>query len=261
MNALGDPTRRTIFQVLARGPRSVGELAKDLPVSRPAVSQHLRVLKEVGLVIDEKVGNRRLYRLNPAGVQELRVYLDRLWGLALAGFQDAAESAEKKAQKEGSIMTERTTELVVRKSITVEAAQERAFAIFTGGLATWWPLDTHHIGRQKPQTAVLEPRPGGRWYERAADGTECNWGHVLAWEPPSRVVLSWEISADWQSDPGTKTEVEVRFIAEGPTTTRVELEHRGLESYGDKARAMQARFESPGGWGGLLTRFAETAKS
>jgi DNA-binding transcriptional ArsR family regulator len=91
--------RRAVFEAVASGPRAVGEIARELPVSRPAVSQHLRVLKEAGLVVDERAGNRRLYRLNPAGVRELRAYVDRFWDLALAEFQEAAERAERKANE------------------------------------------------------------------------------------------------------------------------------------------------------------------
>src|SRR4051812_48621848 len=91
MNALGDPTRRAIFERLASGPLAVGELARDLPVSRPAVSQHLKILKNAGLVTDERDGTRRLYRLDPAGLGALRAYLDRFWNQALTAFKDAAE--------------------------------------------------------------------------------------------------------------------------------------------------------------------------
>jgi DNA-binding transcriptional ArsR family regulator len=94
LTALGDPTRRAIFERLARGPRAVGELARDLPVSRPAVSQHLKVLKEAGLVLDEAQGNRRLYRLNPTGIEALRAYFDQFWNQALAAFKAAAERNE-----------------------------------------------------------------------------------------------------------------------------------------------------------------------
>jgi DNA-binding transcriptional ArsR family regulator len=91
LNALGDPTRRAIFERLARGPRAVGELATDFPVSRPAVSQHLKVLKEAGLVIDHRDGNRRLYQVNPRGVEAMRAYFDSFWSDALAAFKEAAE--------------------------------------------------------------------------------------------------------------------------------------------------------------------------
>jgi DNA-binding transcriptional ArsR family regulator len=91
LNALGDPTRLAIFERLARGPRAVGELATDFPVSRPAVSQHLKVLKEAGLVIDHRDGNRRLYQVNPRGVEAMRAYFDSFWSDALAAFKEAAE--------------------------------------------------------------------------------------------------------------------------------------------------------------------------
>jgi DNA-binding transcriptional ArsR family regulator len=93
-NALGDPTRRAIVECLAERPRAVGELADDLPISRPAVSQHLRVLKEAGLVTDQAAGTRRIYRLNPAGVAALRDQLDTYWNRALAGYQDAVASPD-----------------------------------------------------------------------------------------------------------------------------------------------------------------------
>jgi DNA-binding transcriptional ArsR family regulator len=101
LNALADPTRRTIFEKLGRGPRAVGELAAGLPVSRPAVSQHLRVLKEAGLVSDEQVGTRRVYRVEPAGLRELREWVDGFWKDALASFQDAVEqeSSTKRRKK------------------------------------------------------------------------------------------------------------------------------------------------------------------
>ena len=98
LTALGDPTRRSIFELLADGPRSVGELAGQLPVSRPAVSQHLKVLKDAGLVSDRAVGNRRIYRLNPDGLGALRAYLDGFWNRALTAFKDVAEQKEKESK-------------------------------------------------------------------------------------------------------------------------------------------------------------------
>jgi DNA-binding transcriptional ArsR family regulator len=95
--ALGDPTRRAIFEHLADRPRAVGELARELPVSRPAVSQHLKVLKDAGLVIDRPAGNRRIYQLDPAGVGALRAYLDQFWNKALAEFKAAVEQREQES--------------------------------------------------------------------------------------------------------------------------------------------------------------------
>ncbi len=95
---MGDPTRREIFERLAEGPRAVGELARELPVSRPAVSQHLRVLKDAGLVIDQPAGNRRIYQLDPDGLGELRAYLDRFWHQALTAFKSAVEQPTEEGQ-------------------------------------------------------------------------------------------------------------------------------------------------------------------
>jgi uncharacterized protein YndB with AHSA1/START domain len=155
--------------------------------------------------------------------------------------------------------TRNPSPISVRKSVLVNAPQVHAFTVFTEQHGTWWPLQTHKIGKQPAQTAIIEPRAGGRWFERSADGVECDWGRVLIWEPPHRIVLSWDIGANWQYDPELGTEVEVKFIAEGPSRTRVELEHRHLERYQDQAGAMQGIFDSEGGWTGILRRFSEVA--
>ena len=147
----------------------------------------------------------------------------------------------------------------VRTSITVAAPREIAFRVFTERMTTWWPLVSHHIGAVAAVAAVLEPRAGGRWYERGADGSECEWGRVLAWEPPTRVVLDWQIGADWKHAPDLHTTVEVRFVAVDAGTTRVELEHRDLDAYGAAAATMRDTFDSAGGWTGLLAAFAAAA--
>ena len=156
-------------------------------------------------------------------------------------------------------MTEQAEALAVRKSVSVPVPPERAFAVFTGEIGRWWPLDSHHIGAKPAAEAVVEPHEGGRWFERAEDGSECDWGRVLAWEPPGRVVLSWEISTEWQHDPAVKSEVEVRFLPDGESGTRVELEHRGLDTFGDRAEEMREAFGSPGGWSVVLDGFAAAA--
>ncbi len=150
------------------------------------------------------------------------------------------------------------TELTVQKSVTVQAPVEKAFAVFTEGFDRWW-FREHHIGAADLKQAVLEGREGGRWYEIGIDGRECDWGRVLKWDPPNRLVLAWQIDATWKFDPNLLTEVEVRFVAEGPDRTRVELEHRNLDRYGDAQDQMQAGLGSPGGWQGLLEAFAEAA--
>ena len=102
----------------------------------------------------------------------------------------------------------------VRKSVRVGAPPERAFKVFTDGIGRWWPK-THHIGAADLDALVIEPKAGGRWYERGVDGVECEIGRVLLWEPPARLVLGWQLTADWKFDRNLVTEVEVRFIPDG----------------------------------------------
>jgi uncharacterized protein YndB with AHSA1/START domain len=149
----------------------------------------------------------------------------------------------------------------VRKTINVEAAQEVAWRVFTEKMGTWWPLAYYKIGKANAVDAVIEPHVGGRWYERGDDGSTCQWGSVLAWEPPSRLVLSWDINADWQYDPTLKTELEVRFNANGSHRTRVELEHRCLDRFGARRDEMRRIFETEGDWGRFLLAFARAAEA
>jgi hypothetical protein len=147
----------------------------------------------------------------------------------------------------------------VRKQIVVATTQEKAFRVFTDNLERWWPKE-HHIGKSPLKHAVLEPRVGGRWYEVGDDGSECNWGKVLVWAPPSRLVLAWQITAQWQYDADFITEVEVTFTAEGPKQTRVVLEHRNLDRFGAAAAEIRKAFDSDGGWNQTIKRFAEVAE-
>jgi uncharacterized protein YndB with AHSA1/START domain len=148
----------------------------------------------------------------------------------------------------------------VRKTISVNAPQEVAWRVFTEQLGTWWPLTQYKIGKVNAIDAVIEPRLGGRWYERGEDGSTCDWGSVLAWEPPSRLLLSWDVNADWQYDPALKTELEIRFIRQGTGITRVELEHRKLDRYGARRDEMREIFDKTGDWGQLLALFARLAE-
>jgi uncharacterized protein YndB with AHSA1/START domain len=146
----------------------------------------------------------------------------------------------------------------VRKSITVKADAARAFAVFTGRIGRWWPR-SHCIGSSPQKDVVIEPKVGGRWYEIGEDGSHCNWGKVLAWEPPTRVLLAWQISADWKYDPDLITEVEVRFTALSERETRVDLEHRNLERFGDKVDGIRSQIDAPNGWTAILKVYAEAA--
>jgi uncharacterized protein YndB with AHSA1/START domain len=153
-------------------------------------------------------------------------------------------------------MTETT--VAARRSVTVNATPERAFEVFVAGFSTWWPLESHHIGKTMATEAIIEPRAGGRWFERDADGRECDWGFVTSCEPPSRLLLAWHLTPEWgfDPDPAKATEVEITFT---PTSdgTLVELEHRGFEKYGETGAAMRDAVSAPGGWGDLLRMYAD----
>jgi uncharacterized protein YndB with AHSA1/START domain len=146
----------------------------------------------------------------------------------------------------------------VQTSIVVAAPIERAFSVFTEGMASWWPT-THHILEAELAEMVFEPRPGGHIYDRGVDGSECRWARVLVYEPPERVVFSWDINLQWkrEEDPERTSEVEVRFVAEGPHSTRVELEHRGIERHGEGWEGMRDAVGSPAGWHAGLEAFAQ----
>jgi uncharacterized protein YndB with AHSA1/START domain len=147
----------------------------------------------------------------------------------------------------------------VRKSIRVKASQADAFEVFTAGLDRWWPRKAS-VGTATMKAMVFEPRLGGRWYEVGVDGSEAVVGKVLLWDPPSRFVMSWDINRHWKPDPNVGSEVEVRFTAEGPEMTLVELEHRKFERMGAEAGA-SIRRDVDGGWPGMLASFKATVEA
>jgi uncharacterized protein YndB with AHSA1/START domain len=157
-------------------------------------------------------------------------------------------------------MTVQAAETSVRTSILVEAPIERAFSVFTDGMGSWWNPE-HHLLEAELDEIVFEPRVGGHVYDRGVDGSECRWARVLAYEPPDRFVISWDITTSWQieTDPEKTSEVEVRFVAEAPGRTRVELEHRNIERHGDGWQGMRDAVGAPDGWGDGLRRFASAA--
>jgi uncharacterized protein YndB with AHSA1/START domain len=153
-----------------------------------------------------------------------------------------------------------TTDVHVTRSITVPLARAAAFDLFTHRMSEFWPSG-HSIGASPFEVVVMEPWVGGRWYERSTDGIECPWGRVLAWEPPSRVVLAWQLNADWTYDPGFETEVEVSFTETEPGRTKVGLRHGHLERFAERADEMQATFESPEAWDSILAAYAGAVQS
>jgi uncharacterized protein YndB with AHSA1/START domain len=144
----------------------------------------------------------------------------------------------------------------VLKNIDVAAPPARAFEIFTG--FRWWPKSHSILQSKSPQAAVtVEPRVGGRWFERGEDGSECDWGKVVVWEPPKRLVLTWQLNASFQIDAKATTEVEVTFTAVGTGKTNVRLEHRLFELLGQEGEKIRSAVDHPDGWSGLLRAFGQ----
>jgi uncharacterized protein YndB with AHSA1/START domain len=158
-------------------------------------------------------------------------------------------------------MSVQVTDTSVRAAIVVDAPLERAFSVFTGGFGSFKPTEHNLLAVEIAET-VFEPRVGGYLYDRGVDGSECRWARVLAYEPPNRVVISWDISPQWQleTDLEKTSEVEVRFVAEAPERTRVELEHRNLDRHGEGWEGEREGVASAGGWPLYLQRFAEVVK-
>ena len=151
-----------------------------------------------------------------------------------------------------------STELTVKKSVVVNVPIAHAFEVFTKRFDLWWPR-AHHIGKADMKEAVIEPREGGRWYEKGVDGSECDWGKVLAWAPPNKVALSWHLQGDfsYNADPAHASRVEVTFTEEAGQT-RVELVHSGLECH-IAAEKLRDSVNAEGGWATLLDLFAKAA--
>ena len=149
---------------------------------------------------------------------------------------------------------------VLHGSATVSAPIDQAFRAFTASLDGWWPRE-YHIGQAEMAEAILEQREGGRWYEKGVDGSECDWGHVLVWQPPHRLVVTWQVNGMWQydPDPARASEIEVRFTSLAPNQTRVELEHRHIERLVDAQALVDGIEQQGGGWSSMLERFGAFA--
>jgi len=158
-------------------------------------------------------------------------------------------------------MSTQAAETSVRTSVVVEAPIERAFSVFTEDFGSFKPPE-HNMLEVEIAETVFEPRVGGYLYDRGVDGSMCRWARVLAYEPPHRVVISWDISPQWQieTDLAKTSEVEVRFSSETPERTRVELEHRNLDRHGEGWEEERDGVGSEGGWPLYLHRFAERLK-
>jgi uncharacterized protein YndB with AHSA1/START domain len=155
-------------------------------------------------------------------------------------------------------MSPQAAETSVRTEITVEAPIERAFRVFTADFGKFKPPE-HNMLQVEIAETIFEPRVGGHLYDRGVDGSECRWARILAYEPPDRIVFSWDISPQWQieTDLEKTSEVEVRFIAEGSERTRVELEHRNIERHGEGWESTREGVGGGDGWPLYLQKFAE----
>jgi uncharacterized protein YndB with AHSA1/START domain len=153
-------------------------------------------------------------------------------------------------------MSEQATATSVQTSIVVDAPIDEAFSVFTEGIGTWWPRE-YNLLKVDIAERVFEPRVGGQVYDRGIDDSECHWARVLAYEPPDRVVISWDISPQWQieTDLDKTSEVEILFTSESAERTRVEVEHRHLDRHGDGWEGMRDSVGSEGGWPGCVRRF------
>ena len=158
-------------------------------------------------------------------------------------------------------MTTQAEGTSVRSEIVVEAPVERAFRVFTEDFGSFKPPEHNLLGTEIAET-VFEPHEGGHLYDRGVDGSECRWARVLAYEPPERVVISWDINPRWQieTDLEKTSEVEVRFVSETPDRTRVELEHRNLDRHGGGWEGIREGVRGDGGWPLYLQRYADVVK-
>lgn len=141
----------------------------------------------------------------------------------------------------------------IRKTLVVKATPARAFEVFAHRMHDWSPAVQSLLGARRD--IVVEPRAGGRWYEVSKDGSQADWGKVLAWEPPHRMLLAWQLNAQFAYDPALVTEVEARFFPEDGGRTRVEFEHRNLERFGEAANDTRISLDGEGGWSGSFALY------
>ncbi len=238
LTALSDPRRRAIFEALRQGPMSVSQIASGQPVSRPAVSQHLKVLQQAGLVSVTAKGTKRVYHLRREGLSGLRGYVESFWSDALDAFADHISTT----QKEPSMLPP------VIKTITVPCPPAQAFQLFTRDIASWWPLDKNSVSAMSGKVArdiELDPREGGEITEIDHEGARVLWGSITDYSPPSRLGLAWHINR-----PASEaTSVTVTFEADddpASSGTKVTLIHAGWEVFGDDAQSMRNGYDS--GW-------------
>lgn len=249
MKALSVPVRRRLFELICKRPRSVAELADVVPVSRPAVSQHLSVLVEAGLARVTSVGTRNLHSASPEAAAMLRTWLDEMWTTAFGTFGDFVTP---ESDKEKQIMHNSLKIDPVAKTLELGVTPEHAFDLFVNSIGRWWPLSTHSVSTTEAQDVRIDGRVGGLITEVTRDGVEHRWGVISTYQPGERIQFSWH--------PGTpeaaSTQVDVRFDATD-SGTRVTLLHTGWEARGSDAQSIRDNYES--GWDDVLAPFVAIA--
>jgi DNA-binding transcriptional ArsR family regulator/uncharacterized protein YndB with AHSA1/START domain len=252
IEAFSDPTRRQLLERLRLGPCSVSDLVSTVSVSQPAVSQHLRVLREARLVQVQQQGQLRIYSLRPEGLAELRSYLESFWDQVVGSYQNVA--AQSTAEESAMSQSNPALEIApVTKSFVVKLPIESAFHLFTTDVGRWWPLKTHSVFGDEATTCIVDAQVGGRFYEVHQDGRQSEWGRVLAWEPPHRLACTWHPGRG----PETAQELEITF-EEAPDGTQVTLVHTGWERLSGDGPATRANYDT--GWDFVLGHYIEAAK-
>ncbi len=234
ISALSDPRRRAIFEALHQGPLSVADIARAQPVSRPAVSQHLKVLETAGLVSVQSQGTRRIYSIRREGLSDLRHYVDGLWQGTLDAF--TAHIAEK--SKETNMLPP------VVKTIILPYTLEHVFRTFTNELALWWPLDKHSSAAMEGETSqALDATlcEDGEIWETDHKGRRHLWGTFTEFTPFTRLRINWHVSRPVEE----ATEIMVEFESVGEST-KVTLTHSGWEALGHDAETIREGYHT--GW-------------
>ncbi|MGH8915236.1 MAG: ArsR/SmtB family transcription factor [Acidimicrobiia bacterium] len=248
LDALAVGMRRAIYEMLLQRPRSVRDIAAELPISRPAVSQHLKVLVNADLARATSVGNRRVYSVDPAGMTALRQWVDQMWDMAMGSFAGFAQREMEETMSQSG--AERIEPVV--KTVTIPGEPGWVFELFTTRMGEWWPLGTHSVGGDDAVDVRVDPGVGGRVYEVTNDGVEHEWGRIVEWEPAARVAFSWRPGLPVEQ--ATHVEITFRQIIDG---TEVTLIHDGWEARGADWRKMRDNYDI--GWDHVLSQIPGSA--
>ena len=246
IKALSGPVRRELFELICERPRSVVELADMVPVSRPAVSQHLAVLVEAGLARATSVGTRNLYSASTDAASVLRIWLDEMWTEAFGTFGDFVTP---QSDKERETMHKSLEIAPVAKTLEVAVTPQEAFDLFVNDMGRWWPLRTHSVSTDDAQDVRIDARVGGSLGEVTRDGVEHEWGVITAYDPGARIQYTWHPGLPDEAS----THVDIRFDGT-ESGTRVTLVHSGWEARGDNAQEIRDNYES--GWDIVLAPYA-----